>query len=130
MGIEGYRDLLVWQKAMDLVTEVYAVTRSLPRDEQYGLTAQLRRAAMSIPANIAEGHGRRGPGEFIRFLCLANGSLQELETHLTVAKRLAVLELAVIHVLLARCSELGRMLVALTRSLERRRATTGGKPSG
>ena len=83
---KSYRDLVVWQKAMDLVTAIYRITAGFPRDEIYGLTSQLRRAAVSIPSDIAE--GRFGSAEFRRFLWLANGSLMELETQLLIAERL------------------------------------------
>ena len=80
--IESYQDLLVWQKSIDLVAEVYRIASKLPSNEQYGLTSQLRRAAVSVPANIAEGFGRWHSNEFVRFLLIANGSLKEVETHL------------------------------------------------
>ena len=78
--IRTYRDLIVWQKSMALVTDVYRVTRVFPKNEQYGLTSQLRRCAVSIPSNIAEGYGRRASNDYLRFLSIANGSLFELQT--------------------------------------------------
>lgn len=90
--IESYEDLLVWQKSMDLVTVIYKIVTKLPLNEQYGLAPQLRRAAVSIPANIAEGFGRWHAKEFVRFLLIANGSVKELETHLLVAVRLGFLQ--------------------------------------
>jgi four helix bundle protein len=78
--IESFQDLVVWQKSMDLVTECYQLVQRLPQSEQYGLASQMRRAAVSIPANIAEGFGRWHSKEFIHFLLVANGSLKELET--------------------------------------------------
>jgi four helix bundle protein len=86
--IQSHRDLIAWQKAMDLVVETYTVSRDFPKEELYGLTSQMRRAAMSVPANIAEGQGRRLSGEFIHFLGNARGSLLELDTHLEIALRL------------------------------------------
>ena len=77
---------MVWQKAIALVIEVYEITKAFPRDEIYGLTSQLRRSAVSVPSNIAEGHGRSTTGEFVQFLCHARGSLFELETQIVVAK--------------------------------------------
>jgi four helix bundle protein len=85
---KSYRDLVVWQKAMDLVTATYRITARFPREETYGLTSQLRRAAVSIPSNIAEGQGRRGLVEFRHFLRQASGSLMELETQVLIAERL------------------------------------------
>src|SRR5579864_8854135 len=85
---KSYRDLVVWQKAMDLVTVVYRITAQFPREEMYGLTSQLRRAAVSIPSNIAEGQGRHGVPEFRHFLRQSCGSLMELETQVLIAERL------------------------------------------
>jgi four helix bundle protein len=86
--IESFQDLLVWQKSMDLVTASYVLVHRLPQNKQYGLASQMRRAAVSIPANIAEGFGRWHSKEFVHFLLVANGSLKELETHLLIGKRL------------------------------------------
>jgi four helix bundle protein len=88
---ESYRDLIAWRKAMDLVTKIYRVTQSFPRDELYGLTNQLRRAAVSVPSNIAEGQARFSPKEFHHFLSHARGSLVEIETQLTIAQNLGYL---------------------------------------
>jgi len=85
---KSYRDLVVWQKAMDLVTAIYRITAQFPREEMYGLTSQLRRAAVSIPSNIAEGQGRHGVLEFRHFLRQSCGSLMELETQTLIAERL------------------------------------------
>jgi len=89
--IRSYRDLIVWQKAMDLVGECYRLTHSLPKHEIYGLASQIQRASISVPANIAEGHGREHMGDYLRNLSIANGSLMELETHLLIAIRLSYL---------------------------------------
>jgi four helix bundle protein len=86
--IENFKDLLVWQKSMDLVEAVYLLSSKLPREETFGLTAQMRRAAVSIPSNIAEGQQRRGPREFLHFLSIAIGSLAEIETQLLLTVRL------------------------------------------
>ena len=115
--IKSYRDLLVWQKAMDLVTEVYRVTKEFPKEERFGLTEQIRRAAVSLPANIAEGQGRRHRREFRNFLSIALGSLAELETHLEIARRLGYLTLEAYEALLCQTQELGRMVNGLLRSL-------------
>ena len=89
MKVEGrrnsYRDLIVWQKAMDLTKQVYQLTKSFPKDEIYGLTSQIRRCSVSIPSNIAEGRGRNSDKEFIRFLNISLGSLYELQTQLELA---------------------------------------------
>ena len=82
--IISYRDLVVWSRAMDLVEACYKLTKQLPQSEIYGLSSQIRRAAVSVPANIAEGHERRNLGEYLQHLSIANGSLKELETHLLI----------------------------------------------
>lgn len=115
--IRSHRDLLVWQKAMDLVVAVYRATESFPKAETYGLTSQIRRAVTSVPANIAEGQGRRLPKEFIYFLANARGSLWELDTHLEAATRLAFLEPDTHHQLQSQMDEVGRMLNGLMRSV-------------
>lgn len=88
MQVKSYKDLIVWQKAMDLVEVVYQVTKLFPKEELYGLTNQLRRAAVSVPSNIAEGHARNSTAEYRNFLSMARGSLAEVETQLLIAKRL------------------------------------------
>jgi len=87
--VKGYRDLLVWQRAMDLVVEVYRLSDTLPRDEKYGLVQQMRRAAASVPSNVAEGHGRDHLGDYLHHLSIANGSLMEMETQVMIAGRMA-----------------------------------------
>lgn len=81
MGVESYRDLKVWNKAMDLVVEAYTLAKQLPKMETYGLVNQIQQSAVSVLANIAEGHGREHLGDYLRHLSIANGSLKELETH-------------------------------------------------
>src|SRR5690242_5994980 len=88
--ITSYRDLLVWEQAVELVASVYAATKVWPKEELYGLTSQARRAATSVPANIAEGYGRENRGSYVQLLRVAQGSLQELETHLLVARRIEI----------------------------------------
>src|SRR5262245_28097104 len=90
-AIKSYRDLLVWQKAIDLVVESYRATAQFPKSETYGLISQIRRAATSIPANIAEGYGRGSRKDYTQFLFIAQGSLKELETHFIVAEKLSYL---------------------------------------
>jgi four helix bundle protein len=88
MSLKTYRDLQVWQQAIELVQEIYQLTLRFPQDEKYGLRSQIQRAAVSIPANIAEGYGRVHRGDYVHHLSIARGSLMELETHLTLAVRL------------------------------------------
>ncbi len=116
--IRSYRDLIVWQKAMDLAEAAYRLTATFPREELYGLTSQIRRSAASIPANIAEGYGRESRGAYIQLLRVAQGSLKELETHLLLAVRVDIATRETADALLAASDEVGRMLRALIRSLE------------
>ncbi len=88
MALKSYRDLAVWQKAMDLVIAAYRLTDAFPPEERFGLVGQLRRSAVSVPANIAEGYGRKHRGDYLRHLSIARGSLAELETHVTIGVRL------------------------------------------
>ncbi len=118
--VKSYRDLVVWQKGMALAASCYRLTRGFPREEMYGLTSQIRRAAASIPANIAEGQGREQTGSFIQFLRVSLGSLKELETHLLLAEEVEVVAKGGATAILAQCDELGRMLRSLIRSLESR----------
>lgn len=117
MKIESYRDLFVWQKAMDLVVECYKFVSNLPKNETYGLISQVQRSAVSIPANIAEGHGRDHLGDYLRHFSIANGSLKELETHLILVGRLGYRAENEAEPLLARCTEIGKMLSGLSKSL-------------
>ena len=115
--IQSHRDLIAWQKAVDLVVSVYRVSKAFPKEETYGLTSQLRRAAVSVPANIAEGQGRRSKAEFSHFLGNARGSLLELDTHLEVALRLDYLGTQEHSLLRGQIHEVGRILNGLMRSL-------------
>lgn len=115
--VQTYRELILWKKALDLVEAVYIVTRGWPKDEAYGLTSQVRRAVVSIPANVAEGHGRDSTREFLRFLAIANGSLLELETHLFIAHRLGYVAQEVRNQLLEQTTEIGRILQGFVRHL-------------
>jgi four helix bundle protein len=121
--IKSYRDLRVWERAMDLVAASYKLTELLPKSEVYGLTAQIRRAAVSIPANIAEGHGREHLGDYLHHLSVTNGSLMELETHFLIANRLAYLRMNEIEALLELSAEVSRMLAGLTKKLKARQLT-------
>ncbi|MGC2108092.1 MAG: four helix bundle protein [Candidatus Korobacteraceae bacterium] len=117
-SLSSYRELIVWQKAIELVTEVYSVTRGFPREETYGLTAQMRRCAVSVPSNIAEGQGRATRGEFILFLSHARGSLFELETQLIIAGKLDYLNLEMTQQVHAKLTEVARILNGLLTSLD------------
>ena len=119
VSIKSHRDLIVWQKAMNLVTAVYVETEKFPKAELYGLTSQIRRAAASVPANIAEGQGRRLKGEFLQFLGTARGSLLELDTHLEIACRLGFLGQQVHAALSDQLIEVRRLLNGLIRSIAR-----------
>jgi four helix bundle protein len=115
--VKTFKDLIVWQEAINLVEMVYLQTRTFPKEEMYGLTSQMRRAAVSIPANIAEGNGRQSRKEYLRFLSIANGSTKELETHILIAERLNFLTKEVSEQLQAQLQSVGRLLTALRKSL-------------
>jgi four helix bundle protein len=117
-----YRELIAWQKAMKFVTEIYSAAQRFPGEERYGLTNQLRRAAVSIPSNIAEGQARFSQREFHHFLSQARGSLVEIETQLLIARELKYLQLAKVEDLLAAADELGRVLNGLIASIKSRAA--------
>ena len=119
--VTSYRDLVVWARAMDIVEECYKLSKGIPQSEIYGLISQIRRAAVSILANIAEGHGRKTLGEYIQHLSIANGSLKELETHLLIAARLHYVKEGEIIPALEGCSEIGRMLASLIQKLRQKR---------
>jgi len=116
--IQSYRDLKVWQQGMDLTEVCYRITRQFPKDELYGMTAQIRRAAVSVPANIAKGHGRNSRGDYAHFLRVAQGSLKELETPLLLAQRIGLTIEKVVEPIVSKCDTLGKMLRALIRALE------------
>ncbi|MDH4241461.1 MAG: four helix bundle protein [Phycisphaerae bacterium] len=123
MSGKGYQDLEVWQKSMDLVVMCYQVTKNFPKSELYGLASQLQRAAVSIPANIAEGRERKYSKEFIKHLSIAYSSLTELETHIQIAQRLDYISSEKTKSLLEITAEIGRMLNGLRKSLEKRNAS-------
>lgn len=120
-SIRSYRDLIVWQKSIDLTVLTYKLTRRFPSEEKYGLTSQMRRAAASIPANIAEGHARRSIGEYLQFLGIARGSLAELETFLTLSERLGLIGSEISDRLWENCAEISKMLAGLVRSISQNR---------
>ena len=123
-AIRSHRDLIVWQKAMDLVVSVYRETEAFPKTEIYGLTSQVRRAAVSVPANIAEGQGRRLAGEYIQFLAHARGSLLEVDTHLEIASRLGFVSPTTYSNLTDQLQEVRKLLNGLLRSLENKALTS------
>jgi len=115
--LKSYRDLLVWQKAIELAVLAYHLTEQFPKREIYGLASQIRRAGVSLPSNIAEGYGRAGRREYLQFLSIAQGSLKELETQVILAERLAFATSSQAERLLAHSEMVGKMLGALIRSL-------------
>ncbi|MBS1787242.1 MAG: four helix bundle protein [Acidobacteria bacterium] len=117
MATKIYSDLIVWQRAMDLVEQVYLATKLFPKEEMYGLCSQQRRASISIPSNIAEGQGRNSAKEFLHFLSIAYGSLREAETQILIAGRLKYLEQQQVNVLMELAGEVGRLLNGLSKSL-------------
>ena len=120
--VGGYKELIVWQKAIALVKRVYEVTSAFPADERFGLVSQMRRAAVSVPSNIAEGQARHTTGEFIHGLSHAEGSLAELDTQLTIAIELKYCSQSMVADLFALLDEIRKMLNSLRRSLEKRRS--------
>jgi len=117
--IHNYRDLIVWQKAMTLAVRAYAIAGQLPRSELYGLSSQIRRAAVSVPANIAEGHGRLHRAEYRHHAGIANGSVTELETEVVLAERLGYVSGTEVAAFLEASAEVGKMLNRLVRVLGR-----------
>ena len=120
MSGKNYQDLTAWQEAMNLVELIYKLTKDFPREEQYCLITQLRRAAISIPSNIAEGQGRRAEKEFSYFLKIAHGSLREVETQILIAKRLGYLTEDTAQNVAEHSARVGRLITGLINSLENR----------
>jgi four helix bundle protein len=118
----SYRELVAWRKAMKFVTAIYEATQNFPSEERYGLTNQLRRAAVSVPSNIAEGQARFSQKEFHHFLSIARGSMAEIETQIFLAKELQYLSASKSTVLLASADEIGRILNGLIASIKSRAA--------
>ena len=117
--VNSYRDLKVWRKSMDLVVACYRLTKLFPNQEKYGLVSQLQRAAVSVPSNIAEGHGRKYTNDYLRFLSIANGSLMEVETQIQIAQRLNFINSEECTTILNQTSEISRMLSGLKAALKR-----------
>jgi len=118
---KSYRDLDVWQKSMRLAKRPYQITQKFPSDERFGLTNQLRRAAVSVPSNLAEGHARFGSGEFSRFISITMGSVAEIETQIFLSKDLGYITSEVTQEILAELDAIGKMLRGLAKSIQRRR---------
>jgi len=114
--LAGYRELRVWQSSMALAKAIYSLTASFPSDERYGLTSQLRRSAVSVPSNIAEGHARNTKAEMVRFCSIALGSIAEIETQLLLASDFGLANPGEVEPLLQNSEEVGRMLHGLIRS--------------
>jgi four helix bundle protein len=121
--LKNYKDLKVWQRSYQLCLEIYKITKGFPREERYNLTSQIRRAAVSIASNIAEGYGRKTTSEYIRFLYIAYGSNCELETQILLAGDLGYIESGKLEMLKERIREVERMLKALIQSLEKKHLT-------
>ncbi len=119
MKVRNYQELVVWQRAMDLVEEVYKASKGFPREEIYGLRSQIREAAVSVPSNIAEGQGRRTTPDFLRHLSIAYGSLREVETQTLIADRLRYLAQGKCQEIMNLAGEVGRLLNGLMSSLAR-----------
>ena len=119
LEIRSYRDLRVWKEAMNLAEGACRLTGQFPKHEIYGFTAQIRRAAASVPANIAEGYGRESKGAYIQFLRVAQGSVKELETHLLLASRIELISPAAVDPVMRQCEVVGKMLRGLIRSLDK-----------
>ena len=120
MALRDFRDLIVWQKAMGFVESVYRATQAFPSDERFGLTSQLRRSAISLPSNIAEGQGRGADNDFSRFLKIAQSSRNEAITQIMLANRLGFLDESITQSLQDQADEIGRLLNGLLNSLKKK----------
>jgi four helix bundle protein len=127
-AFQSVERLKVWQKAMDLVVTTYRLSSQLPADERFGLVSQMRRAATSVPANIAEGFGRWNAPDFARFVSIASGSLRELETHFRIAHRLGFVDAATVQKVLCMTEELSKMLYQMRQRVMANIAAAGRKP--
>lgn len=126
MATRTYRDILVWQRAMDLVEAAYKMSDRFPEEERFGLTSQLRRAAVSVPANIAEGYGRTHRGDYLHHLSIARGSLAELETHVAIAVRLGFAKREDALLVWEIAQDVGKMLRSMVQTMQQ--ADAGKKP--
>ena len=120
MGVKSYRELVAWQRAMDLAEQVYSATQSWPSEERYGLTSQVKRAVVSVPSNIAEGQGRTTTREFLHHLSIARGSLMEVETQILLARRLDYINSEISSNVLECAAEVSKLISGLFRALENR----------
>jgi len=120
MGVQSYRDLEIWKRSMDLVAEIYLITKQFPKEELYTLTSQIRRAAISIPSNIAEGRSKRSTKDYMRFLNVSYGSLSELETQLMIGQKLGYIASNKLDPMLDETANIGRMINGLLSSLDRK----------
>lgn len=120
MSISHFRELQVWQLAMDLAKQIYSITADFPREERYGLSSQLQRSAVSVPSNIAEGNAREGTRDYARFVSMAQGSCAELQTQLLLALQLGLGNPSAIETALGTCDRVGQMLLRLHQALARR----------
>ena len=118
--LKNYKELKVWQRSYQLCLDIYKITKGFPKEERYGLTSQIRRAAVSVPSNIAEGYGRKTTPEYIRFLYIAYGSNCELETQILLSGDLGYIETGKLEILKEGIGEVERMLKALIKSLKRK----------
>jgi four helix bundle protein len=121
--LKNYKELKVWQRSYQICLEIYRITKGFPKEERYGLTSQIRRAAVSVPSNIAEGYGRKTTPEYIRFLYIAYGSNCELETQILLSGDLGYIETGKLEMLLEGIGEVERMLKALIKSIEKKHST-------
>ncbi|MFN0279254.1 MAG: four helix bundle protein [Pyrinomonadaceae bacterium] len=133
MAVRSYRDLIAWQKAMELVRMVYDLTKKFPKEELFGLTLQIRKAVVSVPSNVSEGQGRRSTKEFRRHLSIAYGSLMETETQIMVAEMQSYITSSESNEVLEKAAEVGRLINGLDASLEQKldkeKLTTDHRPS-
>ncbi|EZH71705.1 S23 ribosomal protein [Aquimarina atlantica] len=113
-----FRNLIIWQKSMELVTNIYLETKTFPKEELYGLTSQIRRASISVPSNIAEGYGRLGKNDYLRFLNIAISSLFELQTQLEIGKNLSFIQENNFNILFENTREIERMLVSYIKKIK------------
>lgn len=118
MVLKGYHELIVWQKSVDIVENIYKITHEFPKDELYSLTSQIRRSAVSIPSNIAEGQARKATKEFLNFISIAQGSRAELETQIIIANRLKYVDDQKTEQLLSDLAEVAKMLHSLSTKLK------------
>ena len=117
-SIKSYRDLIIWQKSIELVTRIYIITKNFPTKETYGITLQMRKCAVSIPSNIAEGYGRNSTHDYLRFLKVSMGSLYEIETQLYIAYNLSYLNIESFKKLDDQCKEIERMSGSLIKKIQ------------